>query len=177
MPVSITIALFWPHSGHFRYLPYGLAVHHLRAALVTIHIGNLFLFFSCVIRLDIFTGREIRAGKIFSVTAHLHNHMGTAFFADYIGYFLIFFLRFRCLQVGILQFLFKTSQNPLMTFLYVALPSAILSSQVSSCAVKSTLTIPAKYFFKRSVTLNPISVGTNCFPLFPHTYASGWYPK
>ncbi len=60
-----------------------------------------------------------------------------------------------------------------MTFLYVALPSAILSSQVSSCAVKSTLTIPAKYFFKRSVTLNPISVGTNCFPSFS-TYLRLW---
>ena len=65
-----------------------------------------------MIRLDIFTGREIRAGKIFSVTAHLHNHMGTAFFADYIGYFLIFFLRFRCLQVGVLQFLFKNIPEP-----------------------------------------------------------------
>ena len=89
-----------------------LAVHHLRAALVTIHIGNLFLFFSRMIRLDIFAGRKIRAGEIFPVTAHLHNHMGTAFFADYIGYFLIFFLRLRCLQVGILQFLLKNIPEP-----------------------------------------------------------------
>ena len=70
------------------------AVDHECAAGIAFHIRHLFRPFGKAVRFDVLAVRIIRAGKIFPVAAHFHDHLCAAFLTGDIRDFLILLLIF-----------------------------------------------------------------------------------
>ena len=75
------------------------AIDHERTAGIAFHIRHLFRPFGKAVRLDVLAVRIIRAGEIFPIAAHFHDHLCTAFLTGDIRDFLILLLILFCFYI------------------------------------------------------------------------------